>query len=139
GWRAAGSTGVYNRRSPTILPRLIGCHTRRTMRPAASIGSRRFALDDRCRAVGDDFAHRLADFCGIEPHHQHCIGAHRTRVLDETVDCMTPRLLEQLSVLVDFAADDRAQPRHDVAAQATATDHDPKALTFDVGDPVTGD
>ena len=52
---------------------------------------------------------------------------------------MTPGLLEQLGVFGDFAADDRAQPGHDVAAQPAAAHDDPKTLALDLGYPVMGD
>lgn len=52
---------------------------------------------------------------------------------------MAPCLLKQLCIFVDLAADDRAQPGHDVAADpATAYDNS-KALPFDLAHPVTGD
>ncbi len=52
---------------------------------------------------------------------------------------MAPRLFEQLGVFVDLAADDRAQPGHDVAADPAAADDDAKALALDLDDPVVGD
>jgi hypothetical protein len=52
---------------------------------------------------------------------------------------MAPRLFEQLGVFVDLAADDRAQPGHDVAAEPAASDNDAKTLTLDFEHPVMGD
>ena len=67
------------------------------------------------------------------------VGAHRGGVSHEPVDRMATRLFEQLGVFVDFAADDRAQPGHDVAAEPAAAHDNPKALTFNLGHPVTAD
>jgi hypothetical protein len=52
---------------------------------------------------------------------------------------MTPRFLEELGVFVDLAADDRAQPGHDVAAEPAAAHDDPEALALDLGDAVMRD
>jgi hypothetical protein len=40
---------------------------------------------------------------------------------------------------VDLATDDRAQPGHDVAAEATAPDNDAKALALNLRHLVAGD
>src|SRR3954447_11726302 len=51
---------------------------------------------------------------------------------------MTPRLLAQLRIFMDLAADDRAQTGNDVAADPPAAHNDPEALSLDLDDPVMG-
>src|SRR5271170_3605666 len=94
--------------------------------------SSRRGLDQGRSAVGDDLAHRLPDLGRIEAHHQDRVGPHRRRVLDKAVDRMTPRLFKQLGVFADLAADDRAQPGHDVAAEPAAAHNDAKTLALDL-------
>src|SRR5208282_621757 len=85
-------------------------------------------FDHRRRAVGDDLAHRIADLGAVVAHHQDGVRAHRGRVLDQPIERMAARLLEQLRVFVDFAADDRSQPSNDVAAEPAAADDDTETL-----------
>jgi len=49
------------------------------------------------------------------------------------------RLLEELRVLADLTADERAEPGHDVAAEAAASYDDTEYLTLDLAHPVTRD
>ena len=95
--------------------------------------------DDRRRPIGNDLAHCLTDLGRIETHHQDRIGAHHRGVFNQAIDRVTARLLEQQGIFVDLAADDRAQPGHDVATEAAAPDDDAKALTLDLGYLVAGD
>src|SRR5947209_2623953 len=80
--------------------------------------TRGFRLEDHRGAVGDDFAHGLADLRGIETHHDDAIRAHDGGILDEAIDGVPAGLFKQLRVFVDLTAHNRAQPRHDVAAQS---------------------
>src|SRR6516164_2195151 len=96
-------------------------------------------FDHRGGAVRDDLAHRLTDLGRIEAHHQDRVGAHHGGVLHQPVDRLAAGLFEQMGVFVDLAADQGAQPRHDVAAEPAAADDNAKTLTLDLDHPVTGD
>src|SRR5215469_2900632 len=83
----------------------------------------RIGLEHDGRAVSDDLAHGLADLGGIETHHDHGVSTHRGGIAHKPIDGMPARLFEKLRVFLDFAADERAKPRHDIAAEPTRT-HD---------------
>ena len=98
-WGRIGSCSVAQRAAGTLTASVVSARLlaeqrdgpqRPPLHPvhlkAVPTGSRRFALDDRRRAVGDDSAHCLADLGRIEPHHQHRVGAHRGRISHEPVD-----------------------------------------------------
>ena len=62
----------------------------------------------------------MADLGGIEAHHHDSVRLHETRVFHQAIHGVAARLLEELRVLGDLAPDERAQPGHDVAAEAAA-------------------
>src|SRR6185295_3288898 len=84
--------------------------------------------EDDGRAIGDDFAHALAHFGGIEAHHDDGVRAHGGGVAHQPVHSLAPGLLEQLRVFVDFTAGDRTQAGHDIAADAAASHDDAESL-----------
>src|SRR6266480_2416111 len=59
-------------------------------------------LENHSSAVGDDLAHRRADFRGIEPHHDDGVGAHGGGILNQPVDGVAPRLLQQAGIFIDL-------------------------------------
>src|SRR5579871_4358595 len=59
-------------------------------------------LDDDCRAVRHDLAHRLADLGGVESHHPHRVRLHEARVLHQAIHGMPASFLEKLRVLGDL-------------------------------------
>src|SRR6476620_9727290 len=79
--------------------------------------------DNDGRAVGHDLGHGLADLGRVEPERDDRVRAHECRVLDHPVECLAPGVLEQLGVLVDLAAHDRAEAGREVAREAAAA-HD---------------
>src|SRR5438093_447413 len=89
----------------------------------------------RCRS--DDLAHRLPDFRGVKAHRDDRVGAHHGRIFGQTIDCLASRVLEQVGVFMNLAADNRAQPGHHVAAEPAAADDDAKALSLDLDYAVT--
>src|SRR6266436_2554025 len=80
-------------------------------------------------AIGNDFAHGLAHFGGIEAHHDDTVGAHGGRVSYHSVDGLPAGLFQQLRIFMNLAAGDRAQPGHDIAADAAAAHDDSKTLS----------
>src|SRR5579885_367594 len=106
---------------------------------ARSTGSGAFRLQDDGRAISDDLAHGLADLRGIETHHDHAVGPHGRGVLDHAVDRLAPRFLQRAGVFVDLATDDRAQPGHEIAADAAAAHDHPEALSLDLSYPLPRD
>ena len=60
------------------------------------------------------------------------------RVLDHPVDRLAAGVLEELGVLVDLAADERAQPGRQVAGQASAADDEAEHLALRLGDSMAG-
>src|SRR5262249_28007401 len=96
-------------------------------------------VEDHRGAVGDDLAHRLPDLGGVEAHHHDRVRLHEGRILHHAVDRVAARFLEELRVLGDLAADQRAQSRHDVAGEAAAAHDDAEDLALDLTHAVPGD
>src|SRR4029077_3736724 len=114
-----------------IMAMAMSCTARRSMNSARLIQHHR-------GAVGDDFAHGLADFRGVKTHHHHRVGLHEARILDHAIDCLAAGELEQLGVFLDLTAHDRAQAGENVAAEAAAADDDPEDLTLDFPHALSG-
>src|SRR5262249_34096789 len=91
-------------------------------------------LQHNRRAIGDDLRHRLPDLGAVEAHHHDAVGAHGRCVGDHSVDSVSAGLFEQLRVLGDLSARERAQPSHDVAAEPAAADNHPEDLALDLSD-----
>src|SRR5207244_12720275 len=87
-------------------------------------------LDHRRRPISDDLAHRVADLGRVILHSDHGVGAHRSGVLDHSVDRVPTRVFEQLSVFGDLTDAQRAQPGHDVYAEVAAADNKAENLAF---------
>src|SRR5512141_2504670 len=74
------------------------------------LGRRLVRHHDHGRAVRDDLGHRLGELAAVEAHRDDGVAAHERRVLDHPVDGLAAGVLEELGVLMDLAADERAQP-----------------------------
>ena len=96
-------------------------------------------FDHGRRAVSDDFAHGVTDLRAIVAHHQDGVGAHRGCVLDKPVQGVAARLLEQLGIFVNFAADDGPQPGDQIAAQPSAAHDHPETLSERLNGAMSGD
>src|SRR5579862_4251545 len=107
-----------------------------TMRTVRSISGR--GLEHHGSSIGNDLTHRLADLGRVEAHHDDGVGMHEARVTDHPVHGVTPRLLEELGVLGDLAADDGAQARHDVTAESAAPHDDADHLALHLANPLPG-
>src|SRR6266550_812401 len=87
---------------------------------------RRVGLHNDRRAVGDDLGHVAGHLAAVEAHRDDRVGAHQRGVLDEPVQRLAPRVLEQLGVLVDLTPGEGAQTRDEVAREAAAADDEPE-------------
>jgi hypothetical protein len=59
-------------------------------------------------------------------------------VLHHAIECLPARVLEQLGVLSNLAADQRTEGRADVARQAAAADDEAEDLALGLHDAVAG-
>src|SRR5471032_2505429 len=96
-------------------------------------------LEHDDRAVSDDLAHGLADFGRVETHHDDRVAAHLLRILHHAVERMAARLFQQCGVFQYLAAEDGAQPGHQVARQATAAHDDAEYLPLHFQHPIACD
>src|SRR5690349_7567528 len=99
----------------------------------------RVRLDNHGGPVGDDLGHRRGHLGAVEAHRDHRVGAHEGCVLDQSVERLAAGVLEQLGVLMDLAAGERAQPGHDVAGEAPRPDDEPEGLALRLHGPMAGD
>src|SRR5450830_171732 len=96
-------------------------------------------FDHHGGAVGDDFAHGLGDFGGVEAHHDDGVAAHQAGVLDHAVEGVAAGLLQQGGVFGDLATENGTQAGEEVAGQAAAADDDAEDLALAFNDAMTGD
>src|SRR5260370_30771510 len=92
-------------------------------------------FEDTGGAVRDDLGHGWANLGAVEAHHHHGIGAQLGGVSDHALDSVLARSLEQVGVLDDLTAGERAELRDDVRADAAAADDDAEDLAFDFANP----
>src|SRR6516165_7666821 len=85
-------------------------------------------LDDPGGAIGHDLAHGQAHLGGVEAHHGNGVRAHGGRVLHHAVERLAPRILVELDVGADLAADEALEEGGDVAADAPGPDGEPEYL-----------
>src|SRR5262249_37935914 len=106
-------------------------------RAAARSGSGR--LHHHCGAIGEDLGDAVGDLVRVVAHADHRIGAELARVLDHQLIGLLARLLGEVGVDGDVAAEDRLEARADVAEHAARAHRDAAHEAEIAHDPLADD